>query len=60
MPGTLVAPCFSRYVAAVRVEGFMATLKVAVTVLLSATSTAVLSGSVAITVGAAPVVNVQV
>src|SRR5450759_1774302 len=59
VPATDVAPCFKVKVVAVRVDGSIGTLKVAVTILLRTTPVARSAGSVKVTVGAASVVNVN-
>src|SRR5450759_2243417 len=58
-PATGVATCFKVKVVAVRVDGSIGTLKVAVTILLRTTAVASVIGSVKVTVGAASVVNVN-
>jgi hypothetical protein len=63
--GTGVAPCVKANVVVVQVAGSIASLKVAVTFLLTTTPVAVLAGSVELTVGAVvsvavPVVKVHV
>ena len=61
VPKTVVAPCLTVNVVALIVNGSIDMLKVAVTILLSATPVALFTGSVEITTGetAAPVVNVH-
>src|SRR5665648_284188 len=56
-PATEVAPCFKVNVVPVRVKGSIATLKLAVTVLVALTPIALLIGSVKVTVGAMSDVN---
>ena len=58
-PNTGVAPFFNVNVEVVIVNGSMASLKVALIILLSATFVARFNGSVLVTVGDAPVANLH-
>ena len=58
-PPTRLAPCFNVKVVDVMVSGFIGTLNVAATTFVKTTPMAALAGSVEITVGDTPAVNVQ-
>ena len=59
VPGTDVAPCFKVKLVAVKVNGSIGTLKVAVTTLLNTMPEALFAGSTEVTEGDVPIVNLH-